>query len=249
MLTIKSLNLLLELSHREFDEWKCKIMAIELEFLKKIPYFENIAEAELESIKKLVTEKTATRGEIMILEGDVAKALYFVVSGALKAFKTSPEGKEQILSIVRPGGSFNDVSVFDNAPSPASLQALGPVVLYELGRNDIEALLRKYPQVARNVINVFAARVRHLVSLVEDLSFRHVIGRVAKILLEHAGDGTDAAGARLTQQDMAAIAGTAREVVGRSLKALEDEGVIRLDRHRIVIRNKEALSNLVGASF
>lgn len=239
---------MLELSSYEFDELKFTIMSVELEFLKGISYFAGIAEADLESIRKLVTEKTVTRGEMMILEGDTAKALYFVVSGALKAFKTSSEGKEQILSIVRPGGSFNDVSVFDNAPSPVSLQALGPVVLYELRRNDIEALLKKYPQVARNVINVLADRVRHLVSLVEDLSFRHVIGRVAKILLEHAGDGTGA-GARLTQQDMAAMAGTAREVVGRSLKALEDEGAIRLDRHRIVIRNKEALSNMIGASF
>jgi CRP/FNR family transcriptional regulator len=66
--------------------------------------------------------------------------------------------------------------------------------------------------------------------------------------LENAGDGTGA-GVRLTQQEMAAMAGTAREVVGRSLKALEDNGAIRLDRHRIVIRNKEALKNMVGVSF
>jgi CRP-like cAMP-binding protein len=223
-------------------------MAIELDFLKKIPYFTGLADTELESIAKLITEKTAARGEMMILEGDAAKALYFVVSGALKAFKTSSEGKEQILSIVRPGGSYNDVAVFDNAPSPVSLQTLSPVVLYELGRDDVEALLKKYPQIARNVINVLASRVRNLVSLVEDLSFKHVIGRVAKILLEHAGDGVGA-GARLTQQDMAALAGTAREVVGRSLKALEDNGIIKLDRHRIVIRNKEALSDMVGAAF
>ena len=223
-------------------------MAVELEFLKKIPYFTGLAEAELESIRKLVVEKTATRGEVLILEGDSAKALYFVVSGALKVFKTSAEGKEQILNIVRPGESFNYVPVFDGAPSPVSVQVLGPVVLYEIGKNDIEAVLAKHPQVARNVINVLADRVRHLVSLVEDLSFRHVIGRVAKILLENAGDGTGA-GARLTQQDMAAMAGTAREVVGRSLKALEDGGIIKLDRHRIVIRDKEALKNMMGVSF
>lgn len=225
-------------------------MTVELEFLKKILYFSGLAEAELESIRKLIGEKTAGRGEVLILEGDTVNALHFVVSGALKVFKTSAEGKEQILNILRPGDSFNDVPVFDNAPSPVSVQALGPVVLYEIGKSDIEAILRKYPQAARNVINVLAGKVRHLVSLVEDLSFRHVIGRVAKILLENAGDGDGAGGgARLTQQEMAAMAGTAREVVGRSLKAMEDDGVIRLDRHRIVIRNKEALKTMIGASF
>jgi CRP-like cAMP-binding protein len=223
-------------------------MAVELEFLKKIPYFAGLGTVELDSIRKFIVEKTANRGEMLILEGENAKALHFVVSGVLKAFKTSAEGKEQILSIVRPGESFNDVSVFDDDSSPVSIQALGPVVLCEIRKNDLEAILRKYPQIARNVINVLADRVRHLVSLVEDLSFRHVIGRVAKILLENAGDGTGA-GAHLTQQEMAAMAGTAREVVGRSLKALEDNGAIRLDRHRIVIRDKEALKNMVGVSF
>jgi CRP-like cAMP-binding protein len=223
-------------------------MAVDIEFLKKVPYFAGLSTTELESIRKLIVEKTAGRGEILILEGEMASALRFVVSGVLKTFKTSAEGKEQILNIVRPGEAFSDVPVFDGGPSPLSVQALGSVVLYEIGKNDVEAILRKYPQIARNVINILAGRVRHLVSLVEDLSFRHVIGRVAKILLENAGDGAGAGG-RLTQQDMAAMAGTAREVVGRSLKALEDSGAIRLDRHRIVIRDKESLKNMIGASL
>jgi len=125
---------------------------------------------------------------------------------------------------------------------------MGPVVLYGVRRNDLKAILRNYPKVALNVIKMMAGRVRQLVSLVEDLSFRHVIGRVAKILLLHAGNGAGPK-QRLTQREMAAMAGTAREVVGRSLKALEDKGTIRFDRHRIVITNKEALEEMVQASF
>jgi len=84
-------------------------------------------------------------------------------------------------------------------------------------------------------------------SLVEDLSFKHVIDRLAKILLEYAGDGTGSR-PRLTQQEMAAMAGTAREMIGRSLKTLEADGIIRLDRHRIVITDSEALKELAGVS-
>jgi CRP/FNR family cyclic AMP-dependent transcriptional regulator len=109
-------------------------------------------------------------------------------------------------------------------------------------------MLQKYPHIALNVITVLARRVRHLVSLVEDLSFRNVISRVARILLENAGDGAGA-GKKLTQQEMAAMAGTAREVVGRSLKSLEEDGIIRLDHHRIVISDKEALKEIVGLSI
>ncbi len=219
-------------------------MAVQVEFLKSIPYFSGLSLAELDSVGKLVFEKTAGRGELILIEGEPGEALYFVASGVVKCFKTSAEGKEQILNLVRPGESFNDVPIFDGDPNPASAQAMGPVVLYGIRKSDMGVILRDYPQVALNVNKVLAQRVRHMVSLVEDLSFRHVIGRVAKILLEYAGDGTGPR-ERLTQQEMAAMAGTAREVVGRSLKALEDEGAIRMDRHRIVITDKEALREMV----
>jgi len=223
-------------------------MAVETEFLKSIPYFAGLSPAELDSIKRFTFERKVERGEIIVYEGEPAEALFFVVSGAVKVFKTSAEGKEQILSIVRPGESFNDVPMFDDAPTPASAQAMGLVTLCELRKSELRALLRTYPQIAINTIKVLAGQVRRLVSLVEDLSFRHVIGRVARILLEHAGDGTSP-GPRLTQQEMAAMVGSAREVVGRSLKALEEEGIIRLDRHRIVITNKKALEEMVEVPF
>ena len=222
-------------------------MAEQLEFLKSVPYFSGLSLAELESIGKLVFEKTADRAETVLIEGESASNLYFVASGVVKVFKTSTEGKEQILSIVRPGESFNDVPIFDGGPNHVSAQAMGPALLYGIKKQDIEAILRDHPQIALNVIRVLARRVRQLVSLVEDLSFKHVIGRVAKILFEHIG-GEMGHGPRLTQQEMAAMAGTAREVVGRSLKVLEEEGAIKLDRHRIIITDKETLQKIMEAS-
>jgi CRP-like cAMP-binding protein len=222
-------------------------MSIQLEYLKSILYFSGVSLAELESISKLVFEKTADRAEMVLLEGEPAENLYFVASGVVKLFKTSVEGKEQILSIVRPGESFNDISIFDGEPNPVSAQAMGPVLLYGIKKNEMEAIVRNHPQIALNVIKVLVKRVRHLLSLVEDLSFKHVIGRVAKILVEHIG-GEISRGPRLTQQEMAAMAGTAREVVGRSLKELEEVGAIKLDRHRIVITDKEALQKIIEVS-
>src|SRR4030043_1140474 len=150
-------------------------MTVQLDFLKRIPYFSGLNPAELESIKNLVFEKTVDRAETVVLEGDAATNLYFVASGVVKVFKTSTEGKEQILSIVRPGESFNDVPIFDGGPSPASARAMGPVLLYGVKRNDMETIFRNHPPIALNVINVLARRVRQLVSLVEGLAFRHVL--------------------------------------------------------------------------
>jgi CRP-like cAMP-binding protein len=221
-------------------------MAIQVELIKSIPYFSGLSSAELDSLKGLIFETTAERGEFILLESEPAAALYFVVSGVVKVFKTSADGREQILQIVRPGESFNDAPVFDGGPNPASAQAMGPVVLYRIKNSDMGVILRTHPQVALNVIHVLSQKLRHLVSLVEDLSFKHVTARLAKILLEYAGDGVGSAKPRLTQQEMAAMAGTAREMIGRSLKELEDEKIIRLEHHRIVVTDKKALKKWAG---
>ena len=222
-------------------------MAVEVTFLKSIPYFSRLSTDELNSVKELVFEKNAERGGIIFLEGETAEALYFVGTGAVKMFSTSVDGKEQVLNIVRPGDSFNDVPIFDGGPNLASAQAMGPVTLYGILKHDLNVFLQDHPRIAINIVSLLAAQVRHLVSLVEDLSFRPVVSRVAKILLEYAGDGKGL-GKRLTQQDMAAIAGTAREVVSRSLRALESDGVIRMDRHRIMITDRAALKDTAGVS-
>jgi CRP-like cAMP-binding protein len=220
-------------------------MAVQPEFIRSIPYFAGLSQAGIDSIRKYIFEKKAERGEMLQIEGEPAETLYFVVAGAVKVFKISADGKEQILRIIRPGESFNDASVFGGGKNLASAEAMGPVVLNTIKKSDMEAIIREYPQVATNISQVLSQRVQHLVSLVEDLSFRHVTGRVAKVLLEHTGDGTGEK-PRLTQQEMAAMIGTAREMVGRSLKALEGEGIIRMERNRIVITDQKALREMAG---
>lgn len=222
-------------------------MTVDVNFLRNISYFKGLQEMELDFIKKYFVEKIFSRGEIILMDGQQSRALYFVASGAVKIFKTSMEGKEQILGIARPGNSFNEVPVFDGGLNTVSTQAMSSITLYELDKSAVDAIIRKYPQVAINVINILAARIRGLIVLVEDLSFRTVIGRVAKILLQTAQNKLP--GPRLTQNEMAAMAGTAREVVGRSLKALEEDGVIRIDQHRIIVRNTEALKKVASANI
>jgi CRP-like cAMP-binding protein len=215
------------------------------EFLSSTPYFTGLGESGLGSIRRYVYEKKAGRGEQLLAEGDMADALYFVVEGVVKVFKTSADGKEQILSIIRPGESFNDVAVLNGSVSLVSAAAMGPVVLYAIKKSDLEKVMREHPQIALNIIKVLSQRVTELISLVEDLSFRHVTGRVAKMLLEYAGDKTGDR-PRLTQQEMAAMIGTAREMVGRSLKNLEGDGAIRMERSRIIITNQKALREAAG---
>lgn len=223
-------------------------MVIETAFLKSLPYFTGLSKDELESVKKLIFEKIVARGDIILIEGETAKALYFVFTGAVKTFRTSVDGKEQVLNIVRPGESFNDVAIFDSGPNLASARAMGSANLYGILKRDLLTIIENHPQIALAGIKMLSAQMRYLVSLIDDLSFKPVVARVAKVLLNYVGNG-EVPGQRMTQQDMAAIAGTARELIGRSLKTLERNGAIRFDRHRIVIINMEALKNIAGASL
>lgn len=223
-------------------------MTTKLEFLKASPFFAEFSADKLEAVSQRVFEKHLARGEMALNEGDEARTLFFVAEGVVKLFKTSAEGKEQILSLILPGESFNDVAMFDRGPAPVNVQALGPVTLYGIQRDDLNAMLKHYPELSHNIIQVLAQRIRYLISLVEDLSFRSVISRVAKILLENVGD-VSSQGQRLTQRDMAAMAGTAREVVSRSLKYFEDQKLIEMRRHQIAIINKKGLEQLVEPSY
>jgi CRP/FNR family transcriptional regulator, cyclic AMP receptor protein len=223
-------------------------MSIAIENVSKLGYFKEIDGDRLAGLAQLFGQRSFVKGQTIISEGDSEQNLYFVGAGVVKIFKTSSEGKEQIIKIARPGESFNDVAVFGGGTSPYSAQALGTSTLvYLIHKNDLMPFMEKDWKVVKNALEALAAQSRLLLDLIEDLSFKNVMGRVAKILMENSEHGTEGF-QKLTQYEMAAMAGTAREVVGRSLKSLEDTGAIRLERHKIVIVNKDLLNQLAGLS-
>jgi CRP/FNR family transcriptional regulator len=222
-------------------------MPVESEELRKASLFAPLSEDDMARVAAVTVERRYERGDIIILEGDRGGALYFVRSGLVKVFKSSPGGKEQVLRLIEAGRTFNDVPALDAGPNPASAAALEPSIVYATGGAELRRLIAERPGVALATVQALAGALRHLVALVEDLSFRHVTARVAKILIEQdasvsASGASGKATHRLTQQEMAAMAGTAREMVGRALKELEATGAIRIQRGRITVVNHERLA-------
>jgi len=213
-------------------------------FLGRMTIFSGLEDPVLEKIVRQMVFREVKKHEIIWLEQEPARMIYFVNSGLLKLFKTSDGGKEQILRLARPGDCFGHAGALNGGSNPESVQAVQSSSLYGLGREELESLLAEYPQVARNVIKLLATEMHHYISLVEDLSLRCVSGRLAKMLLTDNQKVACDTSLVLTRSDMAAMTGTVREVIGKSLKTLEDKGVIRYDRHRIVIRDREALKTL-----
>jgi len=202
-------------------------------------FFDALATDDLAALGSAMLKRSYPAGQIVLLEGAASSVLYVVQAGRLKLFKTSSRGREQVLRLLRPGDMFNEVAVFDEGPNPASAQAIEDCTLYLLRRRDLLRFVSERPGVALAITRGFAGRLREALALVEDLAFRDVTSRLAKILLE----GQDSA-PRLTQELLAAMAGSRREVVGRALKALSQDGAVKLERGRIHVRDRQALEHL-----
>ncbi len=206
----------------------------------RLPFFEDLATEDLAALGAAMFQRQYPAGQIVLLEGAASSVLYVVQAGRLKLFKTSPRGREQVLRLLHPGDMFNEVAVFDEGPNPASAQTIEDCTLYLLRRRDLMRFVSERPGIALAVTRTFAKRLREALALVEDLAFRDVTSRIAKILLEDRDGGAP----RLTQELLAAMAGSRREVVGRALKALSQDDAIKLERGRIHVKDREALEHL-----
>jgi len=218
------------------------LVTVTAEFLRTSPFFSELVEDELVELASRVHERTFHRGEVILLEGDAPRAVYFVVHGQVRIYCLSMEGREQVLRRLGPGESFNVVPVLDGGLSPANVMAWTDVTAYAIECGHFLQIVRQHPAVAMALLADLAARLRDMIALVKDLSLRTVGARLAKLLLTQATK-KDAAPRRMTQQEMAAQLGTVREVVGRALAQLAREGLIRMERHRIVIVDRSGLES------
>lgn len=185
-------------------------------------------------------------GQVIYLEGEPATALYVIESGWVKGIRLSPEGREQTLQILGPGEIFGDVAVFNEAPYPGTAVALEPVTAWAVERSAALMLVSRHPELALAMIRRLGQRVLHYIGLVEDLSLRSVEARLAHTLLIHAEQHGDrlvvARRAWATLDEMAGRLGTVRDVLSRSLRALEADGLIRVQRREVVILDLAGLT-------
>lgn len=222
-------------------------MANPLETLGRHPYFSSLPAKTREAVGRRVIVRSYDRGAFVFTERDRPPGLYLVASGTVRIFKVSEDGKEQVLHHIGPGESFNDVAAFDGGPSPASAQAVEPTTALLVPREALLDLMRSYPEIAVAALQVLSTRLRQMSSLVEDLSLRHVVSRVAGVLLRPAPRGVSTT--LPTRQELAAMVGTVREVATRALKHLEDLGAIRLGpRGRVAVLDRRILERLSGTS-
>lgn len=187
--------------------------------------------------------------ETIVHEGEPGAGLFVTTRGLVRVFKTSVNGREQVLRYAPPGSSFNEVTVLDGGVNPTSAQAITPTEVLVISRQLMTEMAENDARVTRAIVESMSGLYRHLMQMVEDLSFRHVSERVARVLLQSVmphpgvGAGVDMQ-RRLTQSEIAEMIGSTREVVGRALRGLEESGAIRVERGAIILVDVTRLESL-----
>jgi len=228
-------------------------MKTTVQALRCIPLFADFSDDALAQMARVAYTRTYAPGETVIFEGDSCRAAYFIAEGQVRVYRLSPGGREQVLTRLGPGQTFNTAPPFKpHGVNHATVEPLTPVTLYAITCEDFHRLVDECSELALTILRDFAGRLNHLTNLVEDLSLRTVQGRLARFLLEHAStefSGTAEAGTvtvgetarRWTQKEIAAYLGTVRDMVGRTLRAFTDAGLVRMERQRIMLLDREGL--------
>jgi CRP/FNR family transcriptional regulator len=222
-------------------------MTITVQILSKLPLFSGLGNDALLEIVPHIHERAFSPGQVVILEGEPCQVVYFVAQGVVRTSRLSPEGREHVLAYLGPGEPFNLVPALDDGPSLSTVDAVTDTRLYTIPCERFQRIMRDHHEVALAALERLAAEVRRLSDMVEDLALHTVRTRLARFLLAHAlaelGEVADGKQRpkRWTQEEVAAQIGTVRDVVGRTLRAFANDGLIRRERGRIVVVDREGL--------
>ncbi len=212
--------------------------------IKRLQTFEFLRGLDHEPLAQLAKSamwKIFAPDAVVFWEGDSESNLYYLQYGLLKVLKSSPDGREQVLRLISPGETFNEVVILAKRPNPATAVALEESGIWLIPRKALEELVLAHPQIALQIIENMADKFIDLVSLVADLSLKSVKARFAKLLLEQADGDVIERGSSTTQIEMASRLGTVPDVLSRVIRELTKAGIIEMDKHHIRILDREGL--------
>jgi len=214
--------------------------------LPTIPLFNGLPDEQLRDLNSIGVEKRFKRGGTIFSEGQPALGFYVVLSGRVKIFKLSPEGKEQILHVFGPGEPFGEVPVFEGKRFPAHAAALEDSTACFYPRDAFVGLIKSNPSLALNMLAVLSRRLRTFAALVDNLALKEVPGRIAAHLLYLSDRQGTANQVELDvpKNQLAGMLGTIPETLSRIFAKMATRGFIQLDGPRITLLDTAELRDL-----
>lgn len=205
--------------------------------------FSGLPDDQLRAVAKIAISKRYPKGDAIFFEGEPGIGFYMVANGKVKIFKTSFDGREQILHIFGPGEPFGEVPVFHGNPFPANAEALSDCEVLFFPRAEFVGLLTAHPSLALNMLAVLALRLRRFATQVENLSLKEVPGRLAAYLqyLMEEQQRQDRVVLDIPKGQLASLLGTSSETLSRIFSKMSEEGLIRVEGKTIFILDGERL--------
>lgn len=219
------------------------------EHIVAIPLFDGLSREQYDELATIVVAHSYRGGQIIFSEGDEGSGFYVVISGRVKVFKLSPDGKEQILHVFGPGEPFGEASVFAGQRFPAHAEALEESRIFFFPRAAFIELIKQDPSLALNMLAILSRRLRKFTLLVEDLSLKEVPGRLAAYLLYMSKQRDESNDLELdvAKGQLASLLGTIPETLSRILTKMVRHGLIQSDGPRIRILDRQGLEELAQA--
>lgn len=211
--------------------------------------FQGLSCSQLLALTQIAQFQVFKKGELIFKQGRPATRFFVIKTGRVKVFKISVNGREQILNIFDEGENFAEVAAIDGLEFPASATALEPTTVVFFPRSEFLALLHQYPDIAIHILSSLARHTRHLVQVIEDLSFKDVPQRLASHLLNLSSYQTvtpltqqaNVVMLNLSKHQLAAALGTIPATLSRAFYRLSTDGIIAVKGMQIEILDHDRL--------
>jgi CRP/FNR family transcriptional regulator len=218
------------------------------ELLDQTEPFARMSEGSRRRLESLGSERSVPADAYIFHYGDRWPYLFLVTQGELEAVKTSVEGRSLVVLTLEPGNVFWGLTFFDDGTTiPVALRSLQDSAIVQWSREQILPFLLEDGEALWSLCGLLVRRMQQASTIVEDLAFQPVAGRIAKLLLaQHGKTGSTKIDRDLTLDDMAARVGTTREMVCRILYKFADQELIEITRTEYSIVDKGQLSKVAG---
>jgi CRP/FNR family transcriptional regulator len=211
-----------------------------------IPLFQGLSQEYLDELAMIVTSQEFKRGQTIFSEGEKGVGFYVVLTGKVKIYKLSFDGKEQILHILGAGEPFAEVAVFAGVNFPAHAMAIENSRVLFFPKTSFIDLIGKNPPLALNMLAVLAMRLRKFTNMIESLSLKEVPGRLAAhlLLLSSQQNNANVLQLNVAKTQLASMLGTIPETLSRILKKMNSQGFINSQSSSIQLLDRKGLEEL-----
>ena len=222
-----------------------------LNLLGQVPVFEALAPEDLKRVADVAVPRSFPAHHVIFREGDESDTCYVVRAGHARAVREHADGRMIALAHFGPGDIFGELAMFDDERRSATVETLDEVQAIAILGADMRRLLRSHPDIAVKLVIALGRRLRAANERLARQSFQTVQSRVAVVLdglvRQAQSEGADAKDVlvKITQSDIAQLAGSSRESASRFLAVLERAGIISQGRARITVHDADALGRYV----